>query len=68
MTTNLVTVHVPEEYTLGRDIGGLRPTSVARLEMARADWLLRSINDFVSRIDRGSNRDHQKLVIDAHRP
>ena len=24
-----------------------RPTSIARLEMARADWLLRSINDFV---------------------
>jgi hypothetical protein len=30
--------------------------------MARADWLARSIDDFLPRIDRGSNRDHQKLV------
>ncbi len=35
---------------------------MARLEMARADWLLRSVNDLVSRMDRGSNRDHQKLI------
>ncbi len=62
MTTNLVTLYMPAEYTLGREIGELRPTSMARLEMARADWLLRSVNDFVPRIDRGSNRDHQKLV------
>jgi hypothetical protein len=61
-TTNLVTVYVPADYTLGRETAGLRPTSMARLEMARADWLLRSVNDFVPRIDRGSDRDHQKLV------
>ena len=30
--------------------------------MARAEWLARSIDDFLPRIDRGSNRDHQKLV------
>ena len=62
MSTNLVTVYVPAEYSLGGEVGGLRPTSMARLEMARADWLLRSVNDFVPRIDRSSNRDHQKLV------
>ncbi len=61
-TTSLVTVYVPEEHSLGGDVGGLRPTSMARLEMARADWLLRSVNEFVPRIDRGSNRDHQRLV------
>ncbi len=62
MTTNLVTFHVPDQYSLAGEVGGLRHTSLARLEMARADWLVRSINDFVQRIDRGSNRDHQKLV------
>ena len=62
MTPNLVTVYVPAEYSLGGEAGGLRPSSMARLEMARADWLLRSVNDFLPRIDRSSNRDHQKLV------
>ena len=60
--TSLVTVYVPAERSLEGDAGGLRPTSMARLEMARADWLLRSVNEFVPRIDRSSNRDHQKLV------
>jgi hypothetical protein len=30
--------------------------------MARADWLSRSIDDLLPKMDRGSNRDHQKLV------
>jgi hypothetical protein len=60
--TSLVTVYVPAEHSLGGEFGGLRSTSMARLEMVRADWLLQSVNDFVPRIDRGSNRDHQKLV------
>jgi hypothetical protein len=60
--TTLVTVHVPAEFTLESDALGLRPTSISRLEMARAEWLARSIDDFLPKIDRGSNRDHQKLV------
>ena len=35
---------------------------MARLEMARADWLARSINEFIAKFDRSSNRDHEKLV------
>ena len=60
--TTLVTVHLPDQLTLESDIGGLRRTSISRLEMARADWLARGIDDFLPKIDRGSNRDHQKLV------
>jgi hypothetical protein len=60
--TTLVTIHVPEELTLESDALGLRPTSISRLEMARAEWLARTIDDFLPKIDRGSNRDHQKLV------
>jgi hypothetical protein len=60
--TTLVTAHVPADLRLESDVVGLRPTSISRLEMARAEWLARSIDDFVPRIDRGSNRDHQKLV------
>ena len=55
-------MYVPEKHSLGAEAGGLRPTSMARLELARADGRLRSVNDFVPRIDRGSNRDHQRLV------
>jgi hypothetical protein len=62
MTTNLVTVYVPDQHSLAGEVAGLRPASRQRQEMARADWLLRSISDFVVRIDRSSNRDHQKLV------
>jgi hypothetical protein len=30
--------------------------------MARADWLARSIGEFIAKIDRSSGRDHEKLV------
>jgi hypothetical protein len=62
MTTTLVTVHLPAQFSLEGEAAALRPTSIARLEMARADWVARSINDFVPKMDRGANRDHQKLV------
>ena len=62
LCTDLVTIYVPDQFALAGEVGGLRRTSLARLEMARADWLLRSINEFVQRMDRSSNRDHQKLV------
>jgi hypothetical protein len=62
MATTLVTFHLPAQLTLAGDTGILRPTSIARLEMARADWLARSIVDCLPRIDRSSNRDHQKLA------
>ncbi len=62
MATSVVTVHVPAEFTLEGDVGGLRATSMARLETARADWMVRSIDDFIPKIDRSSSRDHQKLV------
>ena len=62
MATSLVTVHVPADFTLEGDVGGLRATSIARLETARADWMVRNIDEFIPKIDRGSSRDHQKLV------
>jgi hypothetical protein len=62
MASTLITVHVPAQFTLKSDLVGLRPTSISRLEMARADWLARNIDDILPKIDRGSHRDHQKLV------
>ncbi len=35
---------------------------MARLEMARSDWLARCVGDLVAKIDRSSGRDHEKLV------
>ena len=61
-TTNLVTIYAPPAFSVEGDVAGLRTTSMARLEMARADWLARSINEFIARFDRSSNRDHEKLV------
>jgi hypothetical protein len=60
--TTLVTVTMPPEVTVHGDFGGLEPATMARLEMARADWLARSIGDLVAKIDRSSGRDHEKLV------
>ena len=39
---------------------------MARLEMARADWLARGVGDLVAKFDRSSGRDHEKLVSLAH--
>ncbi len=68
MTTNLVTFHLPDQYALRGEVAGLRRITLARLEMARADWLLRGINEFIQRLDRSANRDHQKLetMLIAH--
>ena len=60
--TNLVTVYAPADFSVEGESGGLRAASMARLEMARADWLIRSIKEFIARFDRSSNRDHEKLV------
>ena len=60
---DLVTVYVPRGfYARERRRGSADRLRCARLEMARADWLARSINEFLPKIDRSSNRDHQKLV------
>jgi hypothetical protein len=58
----LVAVYAPPQLMIQGDLGGLEPTAMARLEMARADWLAGSIGDLVSKIDRSSGRDHEKLV------
>jgi hypothetical protein len=60
--TNLVTVYAPAGFSVLGDARGLRPASMARLEMARADWLARSINEYIPKFDRNSNRDHETLV------
>jgi hypothetical protein len=61
--TTLLSVYAPPGLALGPiENAGLEPTGMARLEMARADWLARSVGDFVARFDRSSGRDHEKLV------
>jgi len=44
------------------DYGGLESAGMARLEIARADWLTRFVGDLITKIDRSSGRDHEKLV------
>jgi hypothetical protein len=58
----LITVTVPPEYAVAGDSAGFETATMARLEMARADWLARSIGDFVTKVDRSSGRDHERLV------
>ena len=41
---------------------GLELAGLARLEMARADWLAHCTGDLVAKLDRSSGRDHEKLV------
>ena len=68
VSTDLATIYLPDRYTLSGEAGGLRRTSLSRLDMARADWLLRNISDYAQRLDRSSNRDRQKLetLLIAH--
>ena len=61
--TTLVSVYTPPGWTVSRgDSSGLEITGMARLEMARSDWLARCVGDLVAKIDRSSGRDHEKLV------
>jgi hypothetical protein len=60
--TTLVRVIVPPDLAIAGDLGSLEPTTMARLELARADRLAGSIGDFVTKIDRSSGRDHERLV------
>jgi hypothetical protein len=41
---------------------GLEPARMARLDLARADWIARCTGDLVAKIDRSSGRDHEKVV------
>jgi hypothetical protein len=58
----LVAVHLAPQTVIEGDLGGLEPAATSRFELARADQLGRVISDLVSRIDRSSGRDHEKLV------
>jgi hypothetical protein len=58
----LLTVSTPPEVTTELMTGGLEPTTMARLEMARADAISRAIRDFLPKLDRSSGRDHERLV------
>jgi hypothetical protein len=62
-TSTLVTVYTPAGVVLSQgDYAELVPAGMARLEMARADWLAGSVNELVAKFDRSSGRDHEKLV------
>jgi hypothetical protein len=59
----LVSVYTPPGLTLKQGgHGGLEPSGMARLDVARADWIARCIGDLIAKIDRSSGRDHEKLV------
>jgi hypothetical protein len=59
----LVSIYTPPGLTVSRgDSSGLEIAGMARLEMARADWLARCVGDLVAKFDRSSGRDHEKLV------
>jgi hypothetical protein len=61
--TTLVSVYAPPGSMVRQgNEPGLELAGMARLEMARADWLARSIGDLVDKFDRSSGRDHEKLV------
>jgi hypothetical protein len=61
--TALVSIHTPSGVAVREgDTGGLEVTGLARLEMARADWLSHCTGDLVAKLDRSSGRDHEKLV------
>jgi hypothetical protein len=63
LANTLVSVYTPPGLTVSRgDSSGLEIAGMARLEMARADWLAKSARDLVAKIDRSSGRDHEKLV------
>jgi hypothetical protein len=60
--TTLIAVYTPTPVLIQGDPGGPEVVSAARFEIARAEWLTRSIEDFATKFDRSSGRDHEKLV------
>jgi hypothetical protein len=61
--TTLVSIYTPSGVIVRQgDNAGLEVAGVARLEMARADSLVHSAGALVTKLDRSSGRDHEKLV------
>ena len=58
----LVAISAPPQMMIQGIVDGIEPVPMARLEMARADWFARSIGDVITKIDRSSGRDHERLV------
>jgi hypothetical protein len=62
-TMTLLSVYAPTDLRpIQGELEGLQPAGMARLEMTRAEWLVRSVNDHIGKFDRSSGRDHEKLV------
>jgi hypothetical protein len=58
----VITAYTPVPSVVEGKLGGFEVVSAAGLEMARADWLGRSIENFTTTLDRSSGRDHEKLA------
>jgi hypothetical protein len=58
----LLTFYTPTPWGVSGGFGSFERASMARLEMARADWMAHSINEFRTKLDRSSGRDHERLV------
>jgi hypothetical protein len=55
-------VFIPPEVAVAEIPAGLEAATMARLEVARADWISQSIRSFLDSLDRSSGRDHKRLV------
>lgn len=58
----LVSVSAPDGFSIEGIPAGVEPVSTARLDLARADRLGRSIRGLLAELDRNSARDHERLV------
>jgi hypothetical protein len=58
----LLSVSTPSGMVVGGIPPGFERVPMASLDKARADWLGQSLRDSLSRVDRSSGRDHERLV------
>jgi len=60
--STLVTLHLPDRLLIKPSLAGLELTVPDRMELERADRIVRQINEFIAQIDRSSGRDRERAT------
>jgi hypothetical protein len=58
----IVRVHLPETLSAGQPPGGMELTGPDRVDLERADRIVRQVSEFIAQMDRGSGRDRERVA------
>jgi hypothetical protein len=58
----LLTLRLPDDLVIRPSLTGLEPTTADRVNLERAERILRQIGELTTQIDRSSSRDRERIV------